>query len=334
MLPLFAKWLDRYVIWTAGRRMRQAARPTLPPGKNVPRVALSFGPRITPPAISFGNGTEFRFPSVIRTTWDENNSVHGHLFRCADEWRRRPTVILLHGWNADQCYRHQFPRFARYLERAGINTAMIELPYHCQRRPSVEGAVRNFISEDLHSMIEATEQAVADIRSLAQWLRGQGNPAVGLWGFSLGAWLAGLTVCADEQFDFAALLTPVVKVERAVAELDFCEPIRRALEQTSVPLDGLDLLARRPKIPREKILLIESKHDVFLPPETVEELWRAWDQPEIWRVNHGHISIMASRAVLKQVVGWIGSKVLAQTREPISTQRVKNVAEPYGASSS
>jgi dienelactone hydrolase len=328
MLPLFAKWLDRYVIWTAGRRMRRAPRAVLSSARNVPRAALSFENDVVLPEITFSSATEFRFASVIRTRWDENNIVHGQLFRSGKDWRRKPTVIMLHGWNADHCYRHQFPRFARHLERAGINTAMIELPYHCQRRPSVEGSVRNFISEDLHSMLQATEQSVADIRSLRRWLREQGNPAVGLWGFSLGAWLTGLTICADDQFDFATLLTPVVRVDRAVAELDFCEPIRRALEQTSVPLEGLDLLTRRPRIPRERILLIESKYDVFLPPETVEELWRAWDQPEIRRVNHGHISIMMSRSVLKRVVGWIASKAIpeympASRKRPIVWPRVR-----------
>lgn len=319
MLSFIAKWIDRRTIRLAGLQMRKRSASTPRPYAEI--LAFDFSCKIVTasPEISFSSSA-FQFKSEIVTPWEENNTVHGILFPCGENWRTKPTVILLHGWNAEYSYRWQFPGFAKRLRRAGINAVAIELPYHSQRRPNRDGAVNDFICDDIPSMIQATQQSLADIRSLARWLRAQGSPRVGLWGFSLGAWLAGLAICASDEFDFAALLTPVVKMDRAISDLDFCEPIRRALEQTKVPLDRLDLISHRPKIPTEKILLIESRHDVFVPAETVEELWRAWNQPEIWRVNHGHISALFSPDISKRGVNWIANKALAQTTESPSTR--------------
>src|SRR5262249_25395043 len=142
---------------------------------------------------------------AIATAWEETNTAHGILFQCGENWHAKPTVILVHGWNAEYSYRLQFPRLAKKLCKLGVNTAMLELPFHLQRRPHRDDAVCDFISGDVGAMLQATQQSLSDIRALGRWLREQGNPSVGLWGFSLGAWLAGLLICTSEQFDFAAL---------------------------------------------------------------------------------------------------------------------------------
>src|SRR5437870_421872 len=113
----------------------------------------------------------FSFASPVCTPFAENNRVYGKLFRCAAHWEHRPALILLHGWNAECGYVTLFPRIARRLVSHGVNTAMLELPYHAQRKPTEPGAIRNFISEDLARMVEATRQAVADTRALVHWLK-------------------------------------------------------------------------------------------------------------------------------------------------------------------
>jgi pimeloyl-ACP methyl ester carboxylesterase len=217
---------------------------------------------------------------------------------------RHPTAILLHGWNADVCYQRLFPYLARRLGRAGLNTAMIELPYHMQRRPP-SGPVRDFISSDLSGMLSATRQAIADTRALVHWLAGQGAPLIGLWGFSLGAWLAGLLAEVEPRLGFAVLTTPIARVDRVIAELPFCEPIRCGLGGRQVDLSGLNLASHRPRVGSGGILLVESQYDQFAPAETVEELWQAWDKPEIWRASHGHISVLMSVAIMGRTVRWI-----------------------------
>jgi len=257
------------------------------------------------PDLSFRDSRHFSFDSQIKTRWPINDRVYGRLNRAGRNWRDRPAVILLHGWNSELAYARHFPFLAWRLNRHRVNAAMFELPFHGRRRPSGDGAIKNFISHDLQNMVEATRQAVVDARSLAVWLFGQGCPAVGLWGISLGAWLAGLAICNDPQFSFAVLLTPVPNVELAVRELDFCAPIRVALEHKDIDVSRLNLASLRPLIPRERILIIQSRYDIFAPPPVVNEVWENWERPDIWSVPHGHISVLASLPIMERTVCWI-----------------------------
>ncbi len=263
--------------------------------------------------LRFVGKRKFTFSSPLTTPWSENNMVHGRLFRCGKHWRDRPAVILLHGWNAETGYRVLFPYLARRLVRAGVNVAMIELPYHCQRKPRGSDAIRNFLSDNLERVVEATRQSIADTRAMLAWVKAQGCPRVGLWGISLGAWLGGLVACADTRTSFAVLMTPVSRMDRVIAELDFCEPIRRRLNGTAIRLDRLNLVAYRPRPLPQDVLIIQSAHDLFAPSETIEELWRAWDQPEMWRLAHGHISILMSAPMMERTVNWVARHARSQT---------------------
>lgn len=258
-----------------------------------------------PEDFTFVSERQFYFTSPVASPWGRNNTVHGRFFPASERWENKPTVILLHGWNAETGYRVLFPYLAWRLTRRGVNAAMFELPYHSRRKPRGEGAIRNFISDDLVHVVQATQQSIADARALVAWLKAQGCPRVGLWGISLGAWLSGLLVCADARINFAALMTPVARMDRVIAELDFCEPIRRSLDGAPVNLDSLNLATHRLKVSPEEILIVASEHDLFAPIETVEELWRAWNEPGLLRTQHGHISVLMSMPVMDRTVDWL-----------------------------
>ena len=125
---------------------------------------------------------------------------------------------------------------------------------------------------------------------------------------SLGAWLTGLLAASEPRLAFAVLFTPVVRMDRAFAELRFCEPIRQALQGRTVSLDYLNLVRWPLRIPARQVLIVKSDYDLFAPPETVEELWEAWGRPDIWRYRHGHISILLSPVIFERVVHWCRSR--------------------------
>ena len=314
VLAVLAKSLDWFVIQMARRYARRTPALELPcastPLSLWPQDASLEAPVSTPDLTLNAEG-DFQFASPLRSLTEECNTVYGRIFQAgATDWARLPTVVLLHGWNAELCYRRMFPRVAQALNRAGINAAMLELPFHMRRRPRT-GPVRDFISADVGAMLEAARQSIADTRALAAWLRGQGCGPVGLWGFSLGAWLAGMAACMDGGLGFAVLTTPMVSIERAMAELPFCERAWRSLQRQHVDLRPFNLAAIQPKISARNILLIESRHDLFTPAATVEELWTAWGRPDIWKVAHGHISILTSRSVARRAVQWIGAHAVS-----------------------
>ncbi len=261
-----------------------------------------------PGDLTFFNRREFRFRSAVTTPWEETNWVFGRLYHCGSNWTEKPAAILLHGWNAENGYRMIFPYLAARLVRAGVNVAMIELPYHCQRKPRGKGAVKNFLSDDLVRVVEAMRQSIADTRSLIAWLSDQGCPLVGVWGISLGAWIGGLVACVDDRAGFAVLTSPVTRMDRIVRESTFCAPIRRSLKGAAPRMERLNLATHRPQTDPGNILIVECEHDLFAPVETVEELWHAWDKPEVWRIRHGHISVLLSVPVMERTLGWIARR--------------------------
>lgn len=264
----------------------------------------------SPPDQLIFHGThEFRFQSRVTTPWAENNVVHGKLYRAGKDWIGKPSVLLVHGWNGELGYYYQFPFIARLLNRSGLNAAMLELPYHARRRPTGNGAINNFISHDLVRMLEATQQSIADLRAVLAWLRAQGSPLTGMWGVSLGAWLTGLVAALDPAVRSAVFMSPVVSLDQAIRELPFCEPIRNSLGGRHFDVQKLNLVNHLPHCAPEGVLILESLQDLFAPPETVENVWKAWGEPDIWRVPHGHISILASVPMMLRVSRWIGRKM-------------------------
>lgn len=252
--------------------------------------------------------TFFRFRSPVKSPSAKNNVVHGRFFKEKGGHRTRsgkaPLVILLHGWNGEKGYEYLFPPLARRLAGMGVATMMMELPYHGLRKPGGRGP-RNFLSGDLNHMMGSTRQAIADIRALVHLARDEGYESVGLWGVSLGAWLGGLAACVEPNLHGLVLMSPVPQIDLAIEQLPFCRHIRKSMEGQTVDAGRLNLVTHRPKLPPERILIIESRHDLFAPAHTVEDLWRAWGEPEIWRVNHGHISVLVSIRINDRAARWV-----------------------------
>ena len=63
-------------------------------------------------------------------------------------------------------------------------------------------------------------------------------------------------------------------------------------------------MAHRPPPVSENVLIVASQLDLFAPTETIDELERAW-HPEVWRLPHGHISVLLSNRIMRRIVEWI-----------------------------
>ena len=110
---------------------------------------------------------------------------------------------------------------------------------------------------------------------------------------------------SETSLTFTVLMSPVVRLDYAIRDLPFCEPIRHSLAGRSFDVSRLNLLSHRPFSRPGNILIIESIHDLFAKVSTIEELWQAWERPEIWRLPHGHISILMSARAMRRAVAWI-----------------------------
>jgi hypothetical protein len=157
-------------------------------------------------------------------------------------------------------------------------------------------------------------QNVAEIRALTGWLLDEGCPSVGLLGISYGGRLAGLTACSDARIACAVLTVLGVRMteSRPVIwpwvreELQALRPAHEALDTTR-----LNLILSTPIIPKENILLIEGILDLLAERQPIEELWQKWQQPEIWRLPHGHISLWFVPGLMGRVIDWLTPRLEA-----------------------
>ncbi|KJR97321.1 MAG: hypothetical protein VR65_25765 [Desulfobulbaceae bacterium BRH_c16a] len=304
--------IDRVVIRMARLHLEKRIEGTSLPAKTsaLPAESDFFGAEVGPPwSMDFSGSHDFSCDSPMQGVAPECRRIHGKFYRCGEHWRKRPVVIMLHGWNGENCYRFLFPLLAQLCRRSGISLLSFQLPCHGRRRASF-GPGNDYISPDLSAMVMSTRQAIADAQALIGWLKQEGCGPIGIWGISLGAWLAGLLACNDDRLSFAVLMTPIVRMGCAIEELEFCAPIRRSLAGGEVPFRGLDLTGHRLLLDRQNLLLVEGRHDLFAPRPLVEELWEAWGRPPIERFHHGHISMMFSLQAMVRVLRFVRDRAL------------------------
>jgi pimeloyl-ACP methyl ester carboxylesterase len=319
-------WLAIQLVW--GRRVKSLLKLQSPAADPKLEEALQFlnGPDFIPlesqPArLEFDParfGLHFRFPTPRPSQFVEQNVVYGRLYRCAEDWQKRPVIILLHGAGGAD-YHLEFPHMARQCNRAEFNAATLLAPWQFQRRPRQLAGLK-WPDYLLMAQVDYA-QAVAEIRALTGWLLAEGCPAVALWGNSYGGALAGLTACRDARLSAAVLAAPgldmnvFLSAARQIirpglrAELLRQQPACEALNQTV-----LNLTNARPRIPKENILLIEAVHDLFVDRKSMEALWQAWGQPDIWRLSHSHASRILSLNLTGRVLRWLSPRL--EVRRP------------------
>jgi pimeloyl-ACP methyl ester carboxylesterase len=226
-------------------------RPDFIPAESQP-AQVEFAPH--------SSGLHFHFPTPQPCAFTENNVVSGRLYRCAPRWQERPVIVLLHGAGDSFGYRFRYPMIARRCNRAGFNAATLVAPYHFQRRPRQPGALSwpNYLL-----VAQATAQAVAEIRALTGWLLQEGCPAIALWGYSFGGWIAGLTACHDARLASLVLAAPRVRMNVSSPKIILWPRIRKLFQEErgaweTLDLTSLNLTSNHPVVPKRNILLIEQ----------------------------------------------------------------------------
>lgn len=174
----------------------------------------------------------------------------------------------------------------------------------------------------LNSNVEGTalgfRQGVRDVRSLISWILQERGTPVGLVGASLGAFTSCMTAVVDARI--TALVSVLGGGSLAQVQWDgymqgrprhqlLAGGISRAqLEQYWSALAPANW---KPKIAKDRILLMAGKYDPIVTPGNVERLWRAWDKPEIHWYPCGHGTIgFYYRPVVAQIVRFLKTRLL------------------------
>ena len=238
-----------------------------------------------------------RVPSPVPCDRDENNFVHLRVWP-GREGMKSPAMILLHSLfsASDVGYVH----WASVLNRLGWTAIFYDLPYHYRRRPQGTWSGELVFGGNLIRSAETIRQAVAETRMVVRMARAAGAPRVGLWGMSLGGWVASLTLCHEPDLACAWLVQPIPDVATAIWDSPGGWVIRRQMEarglsrqQASRMLPMVCPSFGRPKVPPEKILLVGGRHDRIARPEQLRGLAKEWGGAHFREVGQGHIGYQA-----------------------------------------
>ncbi|HKB07725.1 MAG TPA: hypothetical protein VKF61_05540, partial [Candidatus Polarisedimenticolia bacterium] len=242
----------------------------------------------------------FTFPTLYPLPFEESNVAVGRFYRNTGS-ASAPVVLISHGW-AHRTIKTIEHLYVRPFVRAGFSVAFVAHPLHFERTPPGSYSGELVVSADVVLTVEAFRQGVIDMIGAASWLRAEGHGTIGLFGYSLGGYLAGIMAAVRDDWAFAVLggagdspVSPILDTplgRNLREDLEACgmldrEKLRRAWKVISPA-------AFRPRIPKERILLIAGRYDRIMLPASVRRLWRAWGRPPIRWMNRGHYALLAT----------------------------------------
>ena len=138
-----------------------------------------------------------QFTSPVDTPHSLNNTVHARYFPAKERWKRgKKAVVVLPHWNA---HAGQHVGLCEGIAALGITALRLSLPYHDHRMPPELHRADFAVSANMARTINATRQAVIDVRACFDWLEKEGFEDLGIVGTSLGSCYAFLASAHDER---------------------------------------------------------------------------------------------------------------------------------------
>jgi hypothetical protein len=139
---------------------------------------------------------------------------------------------------------------------------------------------------------------------LANWLRSSGESSIWLVGYSLGGYLAGIAAAVRGDWAFVVLggagdspVSPILDTslgKNIREDLRACRMLDR--ERLTRAWRIISPGALRPRVPRERILLVAGRYDRIMLPASVRRLWNAWQRPALHWMSRGHYTLLATNS--------------------------------------
>lgn len=188
------------IEWTAGWPFHSSAADPEAQIRELNRMAIARSAEFfayDPPRDFRVEGSWVNFTSAVETPYPENNTVHARYFPAHPQFKRGPkAVVVLPHWNASA---QQHTALCAGIARLGISALRISLPYHDRRMPPELTRADYAVSSNIGRTLDATRQAVIDVRSCFDWLQQRGYTDLGIVGTSLGSCYAFLASAHDER---------------------------------------------------------------------------------------------------------------------------------------
>jgi pimeloyl-ACP methyl ester carboxylesterase len=206
-------------------------------------------------------------------------------------------------------------------------------PLHFDRTPRGTYSGEILISADVVLTVEAFRQGVADMIGATKWLRAAGHSTIGLFGYSLGGYLAGIAAALRDDWAFVVLggsgdspISPILDTplgRNIRDDLAACGMLDRARLTRAWRI--ISPASFRPRVPKERILMLAGRYDRIMLPQSVRRLWHAWGRPRLEWLDRGHYGLLATnRGLLARALPFMhdtvgrgsGSKAQPESADP------------------
>ncbi|MGB9404148.1 MAG: prolyl oligopeptidase family serine peptidase [Candidatus Acidiferrales bacterium] len=253
--------------------------------------------RLTESHEARGESGVLTFTSAIESPWTVNNTVHARFFPARHSG---PAVIVLAQWNAKW---HEQVAVCQWLQRLGISALRMSLPYHDRRAIPDHPRGDHLVGPNIGLTLQASRQAVCDVRACVRWLETQGYDKLGIMGTSVGSAIAFISFVHEPRFRAGSFLHVSTYFGDVAANgmttINVWEPLRTKVNQNEIrrywsPISPFPYIGKL-RGTRKKILAITAQYDPTFWPELTEEFLAAVREEgvpvEILRLPCGHYSL-------------------------------------------
>jgi pimeloyl-ACP methyl ester carboxylesterase len=243
----------------------------------------------------FESGYEPHGEEPGRERWldhPSNATVHAYVLEHAEP---RPWLVCVHGFGMGSPPVHFAGfRVAHLHETLGLNLVFPVLPLHGPRgqRRFSGGEV---LEPDYMKMVFLFAQAAWDVRRVVSWARARGGKDVGLYGISLGGYVAALVAGLEEGLSCAIAGIPCVDFPNLARDNEpwimrrYGDELRVNWSVVRTVSHVVSPLALSPRLPKERRFIYAGIADRIVHPDQPRALWRHWEEPEIHWFSGGHV---------------------------------------------
>ncbi len=292
-----------HTLYRNGRPPAPSAFHAPPPPLQHPAIEPAWHPAMRFEWVSFESGYRASAEDPAAGRWnhyERNHTAHAWVARHGSP--DRPWLICLHGLGTGGPYA-DFAGFRAEMlhHELGLNLVMPVLPLHGPRKPPTL-PVASLLSFDLLDAFHGVSQAVWDTRRLIQWARAQGATKIGLYGLSMGSYVASL-LSGLEDVDLVMAGIPVCDIPDLFVHHAPVDQRQEAEDNGVLGIHTRELfelvspLSVIPHTTPENRFIFAGSDDKVSTPEQAERLWEHWEQPGIRWFAGGHVSFYWSSEV-------------------------------------
>lgn len=236
----------------------------------------------------------------------------------AQHWRHhdgpRPTLCVIHGFMADPYWVNSKFLELRWFYRQGYDILLYTLPFHGKRQGGLSPfSGHGYFSGGLCHLNEAVAQSVYDFRIFLDYLDSRGVEQYGVTGISLGGYTSAILAAVEERLAFAIPNVPVVSIVDVLLEWIPASWVAKSLMR----FNGMSIrearhqlavhcpLTYKPKLPRERLMIVGGAGDRLAPPKHSRLLWDHWDRPQIHWFPGNHIVHLDKGKYLKEMLAFM-----------------------------